>query len=88
MFRYTEASVLGTSAKWREFESACRHPNKNQTPHNLYYVKCVMCMNGRLQIEQEARLSLGAIYDALQIAADASSAAFTARAAVRAPVAS
>lgn len=61
---------------------------KNQTPHNLYYVKCAIHMNGKLQMEQQACLPLNAIYDAVQIAADASSAAFTARAAVRAPVAS
>ena len=61
---------------------------KSQTPHNLYYVKCAMCMDGSLQIERRACLPLSAIYDVVQIAADASSDAFTARSAVRAPVAS
>lgn len=75
----------------------CRERNLNQsagilakllTPHNLYYVKYDMCDDARTQIGQRACPALGANYDAVQSAADASSAAFTARAAVRAPVAS
>lgn len=61
---------------------------KHQTPHNLYYVKCALCVHGRLQVERQACLPLSAIYDMVQIAADASSDAFTARSPVRALVAS
>jgi len=61
---------------------------KNQTPHNLYYVKCAICIDCRLQVERRVCLLLSAIYDLVQIAADASSDAFTARSAVRALVAS
>ena len=62
--------------------------DQSQTPHNLYYVKYGMCDDARTRIGQQACPALGANYDAVQSAADASSAAFTARAAVRAPVAS
>jgi len=61
---------------------------KGQTPHNLYYVKCALCVDGRLQVERQACLPLSTIYDMVQIAADASSDAFTARSAVRALVTS
>jgi hypothetical protein len=61
---------------------------KLQTPHNLYYVKCAICVDGRSQVKRRACLPLDAIYDAIQIAADASSDAFTAHAAVRALLAS
>ena len=47
-----------------------------------------MCVDSRLQVERQAFLPLSAIYDVVQIAADASSDAFTARSAVRALVAS
>lgn len=62
---------------------------KQKPKHRIIYIMLnALCVDGRLEVERWVCLPLSAIYDLVQIAADASSDAFTARSAVRALVAS